>query len=76
MVKAEVFGLSGSGYGPTAKKNSLMNEIVHGTHHPVAVRDIFDCAGNMEGGNTNNSKFFLYCMKGMMDEIGARKELF
>ena len=34
-----------------------MNAIVHGTHHIVAVCDIFNCTLHMERGNMNNSKF-------------------
>ena len=69
----EVFGLSGSGDGDTFKKNYLMNAIMHGTNHPVAVHDIFYCNGYMEGGNTKNSNFISDFTKGMMDEIDPRK---
>ena len=31
--------------------------------------------GNMEGGNTNNFKFIIYFMKGLMDELDPRKKL-
>ena len=74
MTKAEVFGLSGSGYGTTVKKKPLMNSIPHGTHHTVAVNYIFDCTGHTEGGNMNNYKFIRNCMKGIMDKIDTRKE--
>ena len=53
-----------------------MNVIAHGTNNPVAVCYIFDCTGHMEGGNTNNSNFIRYCMKGIIDELDPRKELF
>ena len=69
----EVFGLSGSGNGYAVKKNPLMNEIMHVTHHPVAVRDIFYCTGHIERGIMKNSMFIRNCIKGMMDEIYPRK---
>ena len=65
-------GLSGSGYGFTVKDNPLINTMTHGTHHPVDVRDIFDCPGHMEGGNTNNFSFIGNFMKIMMDELDTR----
>ena len=70
-----MFVISVSGYGETFYKKTLLNSITNSTHHPVAVGDIFDCTGNMEGANTNNSKFISNCMKVMMDEIDPRKKL-
>ena len=52
-----------------------MNAIVHGTHHIVAVCDIFNCTLHMEGGNMNNSKFIRNVLKGIMDELDTRQEL-
>ena len=52
-----------------------MNEISHGTHHPVSVRDIFDCTGHMEGRNTNNYRFIINFMEVMKDELDPKKEL-
>ena len=76
LLEADVFGLSASGDGATVKKKPLMNAIVHGTHHPVAVREIFDCTGHIEGGDTKNSKFISDKMKGVMDGLDPTKELF
>ena len=44
---AEVFGLSGSGYGGKVKENQFLNSIAHETHYPVTVCDIFDCTRHM-----------------------------
>ena len=71
-----MFGLSGTGDGSTSKNKTLMNSIAHGTNHPVSVHDIFDCYVHMEEGNTKNSKFIGDFMKGMMNELYPRKELF
>ena len=73
LTKAEVFGLSGTDDGTTLNKKPLMNSIPHGTHHPVAIHDIFDCTGHMKGGNTNDSKFIRNCMDVIMDELDTRK---
>ena len=64
-----MFELSGLADGVTVKKKPFMNVIAHGNHHPVAISDMFDWTGNMEGGNTNISKFISDFMKGMVDDI-------
>ena len=76
LNKTEVFGLSESVDGATVKKNTFMNAIAYVTHNPVAGNNIFDCTGHMEGGNTQNSKFISDFIKGVMDELDPRKELF
>ena len=73
LTKAEVFGLSGSSDGATVNKKTLMNAIAHVTNHIVAVRDIFDCTGYMEGWNMKNSNFISDFIKFMMDDIDPRK---
>ena len=68
--------MSGSCCWCTFKNKPLLNAIVHGTHHPVDVHDIFDFTRHMQVGNTNNSKFIRDFMKGVVDELDPRKELF
>ena len=58
LTKSEVCCLSGSGDGATVKKNPLMNVIIHLTHYPVAVRDIFDCTGHMERNPSTKAHIF------------------
>ena len=53
-----------------------MNVIAYSTNHTVAVHDIFNCTFHVEVRNTNNYKFIRNFMKGMMDDLDKRKELF
>ena len=76
MTKVEVFDISGSGKGGIFKQKPSIKVITWGTNNPVAVCDIFDYTGHIEGGNINSYKFIRNFMKGMMDDLDKRKELF